>query len=227
MEKKNNSQGKYGSTESPGQTGAASDLTNPTCGRPRTFWRWAHHGQLKSFHPECLWLKTFPGIKLQLDVNDTIGDRMRHPVLIGGWANKGISAALLVFNLHTRPEPPKMRAFRCPRLLCVRVCGCVCQSLQSCLTPCEPKDCSPPGSSVHGILQARILEWVAIPFSRGSSRPGGQTWVSCIAGGFFTSWATREAQTVCNTLQIPPTPPQLSTATARTLQWAVYTGFMS
>ena len=77
--KKNNSQGKYGSTESPGQMGAASDLTNPTCGRPRTFWRWAHHGQLKSFHPECLWLKTFPGIKLQLDVNDTIGDRVRHP----------------------------------------------------------------------------------------------------------------------------------------------------
>ena len=40
------------------------------------------------------------------------------------------------------------------------------------LTPCDPMDCSPPGSSVHGILQARILEWVAIPFSRGSSHPG-------------------------------------------------------
>ena len=45
---------------------------------------------------------------------------------------------------------------------------------------------SPPGSSVHGILQARILEWVAIPFSRGSSQPRDQTWVSCIAGRFFT-----------------------------------------
>ena len=42
---------------------------------------------------------------------------------------------------------------------------------QSCLTPCEPMDCSPPGSSVHGIFQARILEWVAIPFSRGSPYP--------------------------------------------------------
>ena len=47
---------------------------------------------------------------------------------------------------------------------------------------------------VHGILQARILEWVAIPFSRGSSQPRDQTQVSRIAGGFFTSWATREAQ---------------------------------
>ena len=46
----------------------------------------------------------------------------------------------------------------------------------------------------HGILQARILEWVAFPFSRGSSQPRDRTWVSCIAGGFFTSWAFREAQ---------------------------------
>ena len=55
---------------------------------------------------------------------------------------------------------------------------------QLCL--CDPMDRSPPGSSVHGILQARILEWVAIPFSRGSSQPRGQTWVFCIAGEFFT-----------------------------------------
>ena len=54
-------------------------------------------------------------------------------------------------------------------------------------------DCSLPHSSVHGILQARMLEWVAIPFSRGSSPPRDQTWVSRIEGGFFTVWATREA----------------------------------
>ena len=48
--------------------------------------------------------------------------------------------------------------------------------------------------TVHGILQARILEWVAFPFSRGPSQPRDQTQVSCTAGGFFTSWATREAQ---------------------------------
>ena len=52
-------------------------------------------------------------------------------------------------------------------------------------TLCDPKDCSSPSSSVHGILQARILEWLAIPFSRESSRPRDQTPVSCIAIGFF------------------------------------------
>ena len=57
---------------------------------------------------------------------------------------------------------------------------------QLCLTLCNPVDCSPPGSSVHGILQARILKWVTIPFSRGSSRSRHWTLVSCIAGGFFT-----------------------------------------
>ena len=55
-------------------------------------------------------------------------------------------------------------------------------------------DCSPPGSSVHWILQGRILEWVAIPFSRGSSQTRDGTQVSHIAGRFFTIWATREAQ---------------------------------
>ena len=54
----------------------------------------------------------------------------------------------------------------------------------SCLTLCNPMDCSPPGSSVHGILQARILEWVPIPFSRESSQPRDQTRVSCIAWDF-------------------------------------------
>ena len=54
--------------------------------------------------------------------------------------------------------------------------------------------CDPTDYTVHGILQARILEWVAFPFSRGSSQPWDQTMVSCIAGRFFTSWAIREAQ---------------------------------
>ena len=64
---------------------------------------------------------------------------------------------------------------------------------QSCPTLCDPVDCSLPGSSVHGICQARILEWVAISFSRGSSQLRDWTWVFCIAGGCFTLWATREA----------------------------------
>ena len=62
---------------------------------------------------------------------------------------------------------------------------------QSCLTPCDPMDCSPPGS-VQEILQARILEWVVISFSRGSSELRDWTLVSCTAGRFFTHWATKE-----------------------------------
>ena len=66
--------------------------------------------------------------------------------------------------------------------------ACVCaQSLQSCLTLCNPVDCSPPGSSVYGILQARILEWVATSSSRGSSWPRDWTSSSCIADEFFTA----------------------------------------
>ena len=63
---------------------------------------------------------------------------------------------------------------------------------ESCPTLCNPTDCSPSGSSVHGILQARILEWVIIPFPRGSSWPRDWTWVSYIAGRFFIVWATSD-----------------------------------
>ena len=57
--------------------------------------------------------------------------------------------------------------------------------IQSSLTPIDPMDCSLPGSSVCGICQARVLEWIAYLFSRGSSQPRNQTWVSYIANGFF------------------------------------------
>ena len=72
---------------------------------------------------------------------------------------------------------------------------CICESesvSQSCLTFCDPVDCSAPDSSVHGILQARILEWVATLFSRRSPWPRDRMKFSCIAGS-FTVWATREA----------------------------------
>ena len=65
----------------------------------------------------------------------------------------------------------------------------LCLVAQLCLTLCDPTN-----YTVHGILQARILEWVTIPFSRGSSQPRDWTQISHIAGGFFSSWATREAQ---------------------------------
>ena len=73
------------------------------------------------------------------------------------------------------------------------------KSLQLCPTLCDPIDGSPPGSSVHGIFQARILEWVATPFSQGSSWPRDWTHVSCvscIAGRFFTHWATNPTHCV-------------------------------
>ena len=62
-----------------------------------------------------------------------------------------------------------------------------CAYTQLCPTLCDSMECSPPGSSVHGILQARILEWVAMPSSRVSFQPRDQIWVSNIAGGFFTT----------------------------------------
>ena len=76
---------------------------------------------------------------------------------------------------------------------------CLCmhaKSLQLCLTLHDPMDCSLPGSSVHGILLARILEWVAMPSSRGSSWRRNRTrisYISCMAGRFITTGTTREA----------------------------------
>ena len=71
------------------------------------------------------------------------------------------------------------------------VCVCVWVT-QLCLTLCGLMDYSPPGSSVRGILQARILKWIAISISRGSSWPRDWIWVSCIADRFFAVWATKE-----------------------------------
>ena len=71
-------------------------------------------------------------------------------------------------------------------IMCVCVCVCVCVLVtQLCPTLCDSIDYSPPDSSVHGILRARILKSIAIPFSGGSSRPRDQTQVSCIAGRFY------------------------------------------
>ena len=69
--------------------------------------------------------------------------------------------------------------------VCVCVCVCV-LVIQSCLTLCNPTEYSPPDFSVHGILQARRLEWIAISFSKGTSQPRDPTLGSCIAGRFFT-----------------------------------------
>ena len=90
------------------------------------------------------------------------------------------------------------------------VCVCVCVCAQSCPTPLDPTDCSPPGFSVHGILLARILKWVAISYSRGSSQPKDQTWVSGISwvGKWVlyhcTTWAALVSQDMVSKLWFQP-----------------------
>ena len=64
---------------------------------------------------------------------------------------------------------------------------CVCLLSRFSFVLCDPMECNLQGSSVHRILQARVLEWVAMPFSRRSSQPRFQTWIFCIAGRFFTA----------------------------------------
>ena len=82
---------------------------------------------------------------------------------------------------------------------CVCVCVCVCVLVaQLCPTLCDPMDYSPPDSSIHGISQSRILEWVTIPFSWESSWPRDQTRVFCITSKFFTIWATMESSVHSN-----------------------------
>ena len=80
---------------------------------------------------------------------------------------------------------------RCSPFVLLYICVFVCA--QSCLTLCDPMDCSPPGSSAHGIFQARILEWVAIFFFRGSSQPRNQTCISWSSRQILYHWATWEA----------------------------------
>ena len=83
----------------------------------------------------------------------------------------------------------------------------------SCPTLCDPMD-----YSVHGILQARILEWVVFPFSRGSSRPRNWTRVSWIAGGFFANWAIREALLITE----PPENSPIHPFSSQLLLWAPF-----
>ena len=85
----------------------------------------------------------------------------------------------------------------------VRAIGSESEVAQWCPTLRVPRNCSLPGSSIHGIFQARILEWVAVSFSRRPSRPRGWTWVSSLfIGRRFTVWAAREVQTLKTLLSI-------------------------
>ena len=108
------------------------------------------------------------------------------------WGGAVKAASYYLYFIFKLKKWSEMKVTQSCLILCV--CVWVCEVAQLCPTLCDLVDCSPPGSSLHGILQARILGWVAFPFSRGSSQPRDWTQVSHIAGGFFTSWATREDQ---------------------------------
>ena len=119
-----------------------------------------------------------------------------HFLLQGVFLIEPVSPAFQADALTSEP-PGKPRQNKAPRKdahvqipgACERhvtwLC-CACLVAQSCPTLCDPMDCSPPGSSVPGILQARTLEWVAMPSSRGSSQPGDRSQVSHNPGRFFT-----------------------------------------
>ena len=113
---------------------------------------------------------------------------------LGKWMDfpGGSDGKLSVYNARDLDLIPGENEYEMPRNLLDSSCRYCVQSLQSCLTLCDPMDYSPPGSSVDGILQVRILEWAASSFSRGYSWSRDQTWVSNIAGRFFTIWAFRE-----------------------------------
>ena len=110
----------------------------------------------------------------------------------GGSSTSLFSISLCHQFLWLLPHKPLSKAIHVPfqSLVSPLISCCCCSVIPSCLTLGDPMDCSLPGPSIHGILQARILEWVAMPSSRGSSRD--QIQVSCTAGRFFTVWATRE-----------------------------------
>jgi len=126
---------------------------------------------------------------------------LTHSLLSSG-AAKSLQSCPTLFRPHRRQptrlpcswdSPGKNTGVGCHCLLqCMKVKS-ESEVTQSCPTLSDPMDCSPPGSSVHGTLQARVLEWSAIAFSRGSSWPRGQTQVSSIVGRCFTLRATREA----------------------------------
>ena len=102
--------------------------------------------------------------------------------------------SLVGCRLWGRTESDTTEVTQQQQLLSVRHYGCCCLVAEQCLTLCGPTNCSLTGSSVHGISQVRILEWVAISFSRGFSRPRNLTESPPLAGRFFTTQLTGKPQ---------------------------------
>ena len=140
------------------------------------------------------WLTFWGGAHLYLLVSGPVasGAYSVNPPFTHCSAQPGEMSVLRLATQATAPSPPttglssSSEAGVSPRPLSPSHLCVLCLVTQSCPTLCNPMDYSPPGSSDHGILQARILEWVAMLFSRGFSEPRDRTQVFCIAGGFFT-----------------------------------------
>ena len=159
---------------------------------------------LPSLSPKCwawlgLWAPTCPWpITAHLlhwgEQTESLSGRNRNPKEAGETPELEGPARSTLFLYGTIPhqtsgQPPVGSG--CERAtLTMDMCACL--VFQSYLTLCNPMK-----YTVHGISQARILEWVALPFSRGSSQPRDWIWVSSTAGRFFTSWATRECLNKC------------------------------
>ena len=111
---------------------------------------------------------------------------------------------ICTFMIYKYPEINVFIYERCV-CVCVSVCVCVCVCAQLCLTYCDPRDYSPPGSAVHGISQARLLEWAAISSSRGSSWPRDWTclsYICCIGRQILYCWVIWEAHLYITSKQI-------------------------
>ena len=141
-------------------------------------------------------------------------------------------------NIHLTTPPPKKKIYRCQISIWKKISKlyiiCCYLVAQSCPTLCDSMDCGPRGSSVYGISQARVLEWVAISSSRGSSGARDQTHISCLTGGFLTTEplhkplsciiAAAKSLQSCPTLCDPidgslPGSPVPGILQARTLEW--------
>ena len=114
------------------------------------------------------------------------------------WEPKWPMFTICFPSLQPKSGPLAVRVGQHHRVLTANWCSCIgsshcCVVAKSSLTLCNPMDCSLPGSSVQEILQARILEWVAVSFSRGSSQPRDWTRVSSIGRWLLYHWATRES----------------------------------
>ena len=110
------------------------------------------------------------------------------------WCNSNLKYAAFALGQAGRQRPEKCQKKKKKKKKLAKTESVNMLVTQSCPTLCNSMDCTPLGSSVHGISQARILRWVAIPFSRGSSWLRDRTQVSCIADRLFTIWATRKTR---------------------------------